>query len=105
MSLFDQWADEDDDRKLLRRSRPPASYTVVDHGHWFRRLFREQRYTVFFRQLERLTKRKLSFSEREAILSACIKLLLAKQYVETAEDFSSQLKSEAELLRWNIARF
>jgi len=104
MSLFEEWADEDDRLDQSRWSRPPACYTVVDHGRWFRRLFPKQHYTVFFRQLERMTKRKLSFSERSQIISAGFRLLSEKEYVETAEDFASQLKSEAETKKTNISR-
>lgn len=105
MSLFEEWADEEDELNFSRRSRPPASYTVVDHGRWFRRLFPEQRYTVFFRQLNRIAKRKLSFSERDKILRACFSLLLDKEYVETAEDFRSQHLDEARQKTMVISTF
>ena len=105
MSLFDEWADEEFDLAYLRRSRPPASYTMTDHGRWFRRLFPKKRYTVFFRQLNHITKRKLSFSEREQIIGACGRLLLEKDYVETAEDFRSQLIDEARQKRMVISKF
>jgi len=105
MSLFEEWPDEDDELDRSRRSRPPASYTLVDHGRLFRRLFPKQRYTVFFRQLNFIAKRKLSFSERDQVMSACCGLLLEKEYVETEEDLRSQLKSNAEDLKINIERF
>lgn len=105
MSLFEEWADEEDELNFSRRSRPPASYTVVDHGRWFRRLFPEQRYTVFFRQLNRITKQKLSFSERDEIIRACFSLLLDKEYVETAEDFRSQHLDEARQKTMVISTF
>ena len=101
MSLFEEWADEDFERPLRR----PASYKVMDHGRWFRRLFPKQRYTVFFRQLERITKRKLSFSERDQIIGAGFRLLMEKHYVETAEDFRNQLKEEAEIQKMFYSDF
>lgn len=105
MSLFEQWIEEQDKIILSRQSRPPASYTVVDHGMWFRRFFPEQRYTVFFRRLARIAKRKLSLSEREHIIGACGSLLWDKDYVETAEDFRSQLVDEARQKRMVISKF
>ena len=101
MSLFEEWADEDFERPL----RPQGSYKLIDHGRWFRRLFPKQRYTVFFRRLERITKRKLSYSERDKIIGAGFRLLMEKHYVETAEDFRNQLKEEAEIQKMFYSHF
>ena len=49
-----------------------------------------QRY-LFLRQLERIAGRKLSISERHAIIKACLKLIEKKKRIETQEDFQKQL--------------
>ena len=62
----------------------------------FREAFPGRRSASFFRKLENITKRKLSYADRDLIIKASIRLIRKKNYAKTAEEFRTQLSWENE---------
>lgn len=94
---------EDEGRSWASMSKYPVSYAVRNHVMLFQATFHKKRYPLFFHRLEQIVKRKLSYSERENIISACFELADNKFYLETKEDLRRQLKWEAELEKSEIS--
>ena len=88
---------EDEGRSWASRSKYPVSYAARNHVMLFQATFHKKHYPLFFHRLEQIVKRKLSYSERENIISSCFELSDNKFYLETKEDLRRQLKWEAEL--------
>ena len=62
----------------------------------FREAFPGRRFGPFFRKLEEITKRKLSYADRVGIIKASLKLTETKGHVETAQDYKRQLTWKTE---------
>ena len=62
----------------------------------FREAFPGRRSASFFRKLENITKRKLSYADRDLIIKASLRLIRKKNYAKTAEEFRTQLSWENE---------
>ncbi len=95
-------------RNGIRLSAPLPSENVAESGlvklpsnsPWpdlrnqvdlFREAFPGRRCGPFFRKLEEITKRKLSYADRDLIIVASLRLIRKKNYAKTAEEFRTQL--------------
>jgi hypothetical protein len=60
----------------------------------FREAFPGSRSGPFFRKLEDITKRKLSYADRDLIIKASLRLIERKKYAKTGEQYRTQLSCE-----------
>jgi len=71
----------------------PALRDQVDLFH---EAFPGRRCAPFFRKLEEIVKRKLSFTDRNTLIKACLRLIERKKNATTAEALRTQLSWENE---------
>jgi hypothetical protein len=62
----------------------------------FRKAFPGRRFGPFFRELEKIIKRKLSYADRDGIIKASLELIESKGRVETVQDYKRLLNWKAE---------
>jgi hypothetical protein len=79
--------------KLPSHSVWPALRDQVDLFH---EAFPGRRCAPFFRKLEEIEKRKLSFTDRNTLIKACLRLIERKKNAKTAEAFRTKLSWENE---------
>ncbi len=81
---------------MVRIPENPYIFAAQHHLWRFREAFPNQSYFQFFSKLKHIANRYLSRDERDAIINSCLRLVEAKEHVETAVEFRRQLTREAE---------